>query len=62
MAHDTLLTYPDFNEALRIHIDVNELQLGAVISQKNKPIFSFGLATEVTKLTHYGMVYFHPLA
>ena len=38
MARDTLLTYPDFNEALKIHTDASAFQLGAVISQKYKPI------------------------
>ena len=38
MAHDTLLTYTDFNETFIIHIDADVLQLGAVITQKGKPI------------------------
>ena len=38
MARDTLLTYPDFNETFKIHTDDSGLQLGAVISQKVKPI------------------------
>ena len=34
----TLLTYPDFNETFKIHTDASAFQLGAVISQKDKPI------------------------
>ena len=32
--HDTLLTYPGFNETFKIHTDASAFQLGAVISQK----------------------------
>ena len=38
MAHNTLLTYPDFNETFKIHTNASAFQLGAVISQKGKPI------------------------
>ena len=38
VAHDTLLTYLDFNEASKIHTDASKFQLGAVISQKVKSI------------------------
>ena len=38
MAHDTLSTYPDFNETFKIHTDASAFQLGAVISQKGKTI------------------------
>ena len=38
MARNTLLTYLDFNEAFKMHTDVSVFQLGAVISQKGKPI------------------------
>ena len=34
MAHNTLLTYPDFNETFKIHTNASAFQLGAVISQK----------------------------
>ena len=33
MAHDTLLTYPDFNETFKTHTDASAFQLGAVIIQ-----------------------------
>ena len=32
VAHDTLLTYPDFNENFKMHTDDIALQLGGVIS------------------------------
>ena len=35
---ETLLTYPDFNKPFVIHTDSSHTQLGAVISQENKPI------------------------
>ena len=38
VARDTLLTYPDFNETVKIHTDAIAFRLGAVISQKDKPI------------------------
>ena len=38
MAHDTLLTYPDFDEKNNIHTDISVFQLGTVISHKGKPI------------------------
>ena len=51
MARDTLLTYPDFNETFKIHTDVSVFQLGAVISQKVKPIaFSSGKLTDAQQL------------
>ena len=38
MARETMLAYPDFNEPFEIHTDASHYQLGAVISQKGKPI------------------------
>ena len=38
VAHDTLLNYPNFNEKIKIHANASAFQLGAVISQKGKPI------------------------
>ena len=38
MAHDTLLTYPDFNETITIYNDSSESQLGPVIIYKGKPV------------------------
>ena len=33
-----LFTYPDFNETFKIHTNASTFELGAVISQKYKPI------------------------
>ena len=38
LSKQTLLTYPNFNKPFDIHTDASDTQLGAVISQENKPI------------------------
>ena len=38
ISRETLLVYPDFNKPFEIHTDASKIQLGAVISQDNKPI------------------------
>ena len=38
VSRETLLSYPDINEPFEIHTDASKLQLGAVISQKGKPV------------------------
>ena len=38
VACDTLLTYPYFNKAFKIHTDASVFQLGAVIIQKGRPL------------------------
>eukprot|EP00980_Cylindrotheca_fusiformis_P030595 scaffold25084_cov269-Cylindrotheca_fusiformis.AAC.1 len=38
MSKETLLHYPNFNEPFEIHTDASLHQIGAVITQKNKPI------------------------
>ena len=38
MDRDNLLNYPDFNEKFKSHTNASKFQLGAVISQKGKPI------------------------
>jgi hypothetical protein len=35
---EVLLSYPDFNKPFHIHTDASHYQLGAVISQDNRPI------------------------
>ena len=35
---EVLLAYPDFNAPFEIHNDASKLQIGAVVSQKGKPI------------------------
>ena len=38
ISRETLLAYPDFEQPFVIHTDASHTQLGAVISQANKPI------------------------
>ena len=40
IGHEVLLAYPDLNALFEIHNDAYKLKIGAVISQKGKPIFS----------------------
>ena len=53
ISKDTLLQYPDFNKKIEIHTDASDYQLGAVISQENKPIafFSRKLTTAQQNMT-----------
>ena len=55
MARDTLLTYLDFNRTFKIHTDDSALQLGAVISQKGKPIafYSINLSDAQQRYTFF---------
>ena len=38
IAEEVMLAYPDFSQPFEIHTDASHYQLGAVISQKGKPI------------------------
>jgi hypothetical protein len=38
MAQETIVTYPNFEIPLEIHMDASAYQLGSVISQKERPI------------------------
>ena len=38
VSHETLLTFPDFNEEFHVYTDVSDYQLGAVIMQKGKTL------------------------
>jgi hypothetical protein len=53
ISRETLLAYPDFNKPFIIHTDASHTQLGAVISQDNKPIafYSRKLKPEQTRYT-----------
>ena len=48
VAHNNLLTYPNFNEEFKINTYASKFQLGLVISQKCKPITLYSRT-----LTHY---------
>lgn len=41
VARETMLSYPDYSEVFEIHTDASDEQLGAVISQKGKPLAFF---------------------
>ena len=53
ISKETLLAYPDFNKPFIIHTDASHTQLGAVISQNDKPIafYSRKLKPEQTRYT-----------
>lgn len=53
ISRETLLAYPDFNKPFVIHTDASHTQLGAVISQDNRPIafYSRKLKPEQTRYT-----------
>jgi RNase H-like domain found in reverse transcriptase len=53
ISKETLLAYPDFNKPFVLHTDASHTQLGAVISQDNKPIafYSRKLKPEQTRYT-----------
>ena len=53
VSQETLLHYPDFNQPFEIHTDASHTQLGAVISQNNKPIafYSRKLSPAQTRYT-----------
>jgi hypothetical protein len=44
IAREVALTYPDYFEVFEIHTDASSKQLGAIITQKNRPIFSWKLS------------------
>ncbi len=51
IAKDVVLTYPDFTKPFEIYTDASTMQLGAVITQDNRPIafFSRKLSKTQTK-------------
>ena len=38
IGREVLLAYPDLNEPFEIHTDASKLKIGAVVSQKGKPV------------------------
>ena len=43
IGREVLLAYPDFNAPFEIYTDASKLQIGAVMSQKGKPIAFYSL-------------------
>ncbi len=41
IAKETVLAYPDFSKPFKIYMDASSTQLGAVITQDNRPIAFF---------------------
>ncbi len=41
IAKETVLAYPDFSKPFEIYTDASSMQLGAVITQDNRPIAFF---------------------
>ena len=41
LARETMLSYPDYNDIFEIYTDASSRQLGAVITQKGKPLAFF---------------------
>jgi hypothetical protein len=52
IAKETVLAYPDFLKPFEIYMDASSMQLGAVITQDNRPIafFSRKLSKNTTKI------------
>jgi transposase InsO family protein len=53
LARETILSFPDFAKPFHIHTDASKIQLGAVISQEDKPIafYSRKLSPAQTRYT-----------
>jgi hypothetical protein len=49
IAKDTVLAYPDYSEVFEIYFDASNKQLGAVITQKNRPIAFFSRKLSVAQ-------------
>ena len=49
IAKETVLAYPDFLKPFEIYTDASSTQLGAVITQDNRPIAFFGRKLSKTK-------------
>jgi hypothetical protein len=52
IARDVVLAYPDYTEVFEIYIDASSEQLGAVITQKNRPIAFFSRKLSVAQRKH----------
>ncbi len=49
IARDVVLAYPDYSEVFEIYTDASSKQLGAVITQKNRPIGFFSRKLSVAQ-------------
>jgi hypothetical protein len=49
IAKEVVLTYPDFSKVFEIYTDTSTMQLGAVITQDNRPIAFFSRKLSVTQ-------------
>jgi hypothetical protein len=63
IAKDTVLAYPDFSKPFEIYTDASSMQLGAVITQDNRPIAFFSRKLSktqqkysVTEIEHLAIV------
>ena len=61
MAKDVVLAYPDFTKPFEIYTDTSTMQLGAVITQDNRPIAFFSRKLSETQ-TKYSVTEIKPLA
>ena len=52
VSHETLLTFPDFNEEFHVHTDASDYQLGAVIMQKGKLLAFYSRTLNAAKKSY----------
>ncbi len=61
IAKEVVLTYPDFTKPFEIYTDASTMQLGSVITQRNRPIAFFSRKLSVTQ-TRYSVTKIELLA
>jgi hypothetical protein len=52
IAKEVVLAYPDFTKPFEVYTDASTMQLGAVITQGNRPIAFFSRKLTVTQTKH----------
>jgi hypothetical protein len=57
-----VLAYPDYNKVFEIYTDAPSKQLGAVITQENRPIMFFCWKLSNTQRGKYSVIKIEPLA